>query len=152
MDDVLNGQALLFVSHDAVILFAVQVSLIRLSERGLGENHLPVLGYLQPVGPTELGCVRRVQGQELSQPVQGEAAIAAVVAVAVYQQQVATTPDQVAMKSAALEEAQPPSQSQDADGVPLQEGFVDGQSQSNGGGAPEELGKLQDLLRCTRPT
>lgn len=152
MDDVLNGQAFLFVSHNAVILFAVQVSLIRLSEHGLGENHLPVLGHLQPVGPTELGCVQRVQGQELSQPVQREAATAAAVAVAVYQQQVATTPDQVAMKSAALQEAQPPSQSQGADGISLQEGFVDGQSQSNRGGTPEELGKLQDLLCCTRPT
>lgn len=153
MDDVLNGLALLLVGHDAVILFAVQVSLVRLGERGLGENHLAVPGYLQPVGPAELGRVRRVlQGQELSQPVQGEAAIAAAVAVAVYQQQVATTPDQVAVKSAALEEAQPASQSQDADGIPLQEGVVDGQSQSDGGGAPEGLGKLQDLLRCTRPT
>lgn len=152
MDDVLHGQALLLVGHDAVIPFAVQVSLIGLGERGLGENHLTVLGHLQPVGPTELGRVRRVQGQEPSQPVQGEAAPAAAVAVAVYQQQVATTPPQVAMKSAALEEAQPPRQAQDADGIPLQEGSVDGQSQSDGGGAPEELGKLQDLLRCTRPT
>lgn len=137
MDDVLNGQVFLFVSHDAVILFAVQISLIRLCERSLAENHPTVLGDLQPIGPTQLGCVRPVQGQEMSQSVQREATIAAAVAVAVDQQQIATTGDQVAMKSAALEEVQPPSQSQDADRIPLQEGFVDGQSQSNGGRAPE---------------
>lgn len=137
MNDVLNGQVFLLVSNDAVILFAVQISLIRLSERCLAENHLTVLDYLEPIGPTELGCVRDVQGQELSQSVQRKATIAAAVAMAVYQQQITTTRDQVAMKSAALEEVQPPSQSQYADRIPLHESFVDGQSQSNGGRAPE---------------
>lgn len=109
MNDVLNGQVFLLVSHDAVILFAVQISLVRLSERSLAENHLTVLCYLEPIGPTEFRCVRCVQGQELSQSVQRKATIAAAVAMAVYQQQIATTPDYVAMKSTALEEVQPPS-------------------------------------------
>lgn len=150
MNDLLNGQVFLLVSHDAVILFAVQISLIRLSERSLAENHPTVLGYLDPIGPTELGCVGRVQGQQLGQSVQRKATIAAAVAMAVYQQQIATTHDQVAMKSTALEEVQPPCQSQYAHRIPFQEGFVDGQSQSNGGAASEWLGKLQDPLCCTR--
>lgn len=137
MNDVLNCQVFLLVSHNAVIPFAVQISLIRLSERSLAENHLSFLGYLKPVNSTELGCIRRVQGQVLSQSVQRKATIAAAVAMAVYQQQIATTHDQVAMKSAALEEVQPPSQSQYTDRIPLQESSVDGQSQSNGGSAPE---------------
>lgn len=137
MNDVFNGQVFLLVSHNAVILFTVQISLIRLSERSLAENHLTFLGYLEPVGPTELGCIRRVQGQELSQPIQRKTTIAAAVSMAVYQQQIATTCDQVAMKSAALEEVQPPSQSQYTDRIPLQESSVDGQSQTNGGRSPE---------------
>lgn len=56
MNDVLDGQVFLLVSHNAVILFAEQFSLFRLSERCLAEHHLTVLGYLEPVGPTELGC------------------------------------------------------------------------------------------------
>lgn len=97
MNDVLEGQVLLLVSNNAVILLAEQISLFRLRKRSLAENHLAVLGYLEPVGTTELGCVRCVQGQELGQSVQREATVAAVVPVAVYQQQIATTRDKVAM-------------------------------------------------------
>lgn len=97
MNDVLDGQVLLLVSHTAVILFAEQISLFRLCKRSLAEDHPAVLGYLEPIGPTELGCVRCVQGQELSQSVQREATVAAVVPMAVYQQQIATTGDKVAM-------------------------------------------------------
>lgn len=57
MNDAPNGQVVLLVSHDAVILLAVQISLIRLRERRLAEDHLTVLGYLQPMGPTESGCI-----------------------------------------------------------------------------------------------
>lgn len=57
MNDVLDGQVFLLVSHNAVILFAGQISLFRLCKRSLAENHLAVLGYLEPIGPTELGCV-----------------------------------------------------------------------------------------------
>lgn len=137
MNDVVNCQIFLLVSNDSVVLFAVQTSIIRLSKCSFAENHPTVLGDLQPIGPTESGCIRHVQGQELSQSVQRKATIAAAVAMAVYQQQISTTRAQVAMKSAALEEVQPPSQSQHADRIPLQESFVDGQSQSNGGRAPE---------------
>lgn len=104
MDDAVNGQAFLLVSHDAVIQFAVRLPLIRLGERALEENHALLLGHLEPVGPTETRRVRRVQGQEPSQPVQREAAAAAAVAVAVNQQQVAAARDQVAVEGAALEE------------------------------------------------
>lgn len=97
MNDVLDGQVFLLVSYNAVITFAVQISLFRLSERGLAENHLAVLGYLEPIGATELGCMRRTQGQERSQSVQRKATVAAAVAMAVYQEQIATTRDQVAM-------------------------------------------------------
>lgn len=93
MNDAPNGQVFLLVSHDAVILFAVQISLIGLRERRLAENHLTALGYLQPIGPTESGCARHIQGQELSQSVQRKATIAAAVAMAVYQQQIATRGD-----------------------------------------------------------
>lgn len=57
MNDVFNCQVFLLVSHNAVILFTVQISLIRLSKRSFAENHLTFLGYLEPVGPTELGCI-----------------------------------------------------------------------------------------------
>lgn len=56
MNDVLDGQVFLLVSHNAVILFAEQFSLFRFGERRLAENHLTVLGYVEPVGPAELGC------------------------------------------------------------------------------------------------
>lgn len=97
MNDALDGQVFLLISHNAVILFAEQICRFRLCKRSLAENHLAVLGYLEPIGPTELGCVRRIQGQELSQSVQRESTVAAVVPVAVYQQQIATTRDKVAM-------------------------------------------------------
>lgn len=150
MNDVINGQVFLLVSNNAVILFAVQISLIRLSERSLAENHLAVLGYPEPIGLTELGCIQSIQGQELSQSVQRKATIAAAVAMAVYQQQIATTRNQVAMKSTALEEVQPPNQSQYTDRIPLQKSFVNGQSQNNGGRVSKKLGKLQDPLCCAR--
>lgn len=149
MDDAVNSQTFLLVSHDAVIQFAVHLPLIRLSERALEENHVFVLGHLEPVGPTEARRVRRVQRQEPSQSVQREAAVAAAVAVAVNEQQVAAARGQVAVEGAALEEVEPLSQPQHTDGIALQESFVDGQSQSDGGRAPESLGKLQDLLCCT---
>lgn len=57
MNDVLDGQVFLLVSHNAVILFAEQISLFRLCKRSLAENHLAVLGYLESIGLTELGCV-----------------------------------------------------------------------------------------------
>lgn len=152
MNDVLDGQVFLLVSHNAVVAFAAQRPSVGFGKRRLAERHLPVPGHLQPVGVAQLGRVRRVQGQEPGQPVQREAAVAAAVAVAVDPQQVAAARGQVAMESAALEEVQPPGQSQHAHGIPLRKGFVDGQGQGDGRGAPELLGKLQDLLGCTSQT
>lgn len=60
MNDVPNREVFLFLCHYAVIEFAVQFSLFRLSESSLGENHLVVPADLQSIRLTELGCERDI--------------------------------------------------------------------------------------------
>lgn len=135
-----------------MVQFTLQFPLLWLSESSFGENHLVVLVNLQAVRPAELRRQRFVQRQEPSQSVEREAAVAAVVSVAVYQQQISAARHQVTVQSTALQEVQLLSQTEQTHRVSLQKSSVDGEGERDGGGAAEPVRELHDVLHGRRRT
>lgn len=83
MNEVPNAEAPLSLCHYAVIQFAVQLPVFRLSERGLREHQLVVPVNRHSVRLAKSRREARVQRQQLSHFVKREAAVAAAEAVAV---------------------------------------------------------------------